>query len=588
MEQDYETLSPSQYKVLSVLPIPTAILSIVGSTAIIYMVARSRRRKEWTPYKRLLFGMSVCDIILSINAATGNFMRPEATSPRVWAFGNEATCTASGFIGQLSLSGILYNGMLSFYFLLAARFGWKNARISRFVEPLMHVICIGFPLVTAAIGVGLGVFSEPVMGLGCQINDYPRGCGEGPGKNGAQCLSITIAWLFVGLPRILNGFAIILNNLVICLYVWRQARPAKPRISKNKSTNSLGNTASDDTSSQFYREHSKSQRLRLNQSKRAHSSCKDDCSIESSESPRIQPEKAKSTRDSFENDRISMNVDVSLNNPSDDKTQRNDRRQAETSVEQDQLRRLQLVRSQAVLFVGSYFICNLWVGLTSFVESISPTDADEYAMAALCYPLLVLYAIFVPLQGITNMLVYMRPKYAKYRAHFPEEPKLWALWITLTGDDSLRLRNRNKEEWVDPYTPQNQAQTREATPIPVNNHEQTHVPPSGNVDNPFIAPMPNRLPSAAVHSQSAWKKDACSALQDNVEYEGDCIVEKSTQWDPMQNARRYFSSLKGSSLEAISELPETFEVVPKDDRWNAGPKCSCQYLHDQKVLWSQL
>jgi hypothetical protein len=66
--QDQEQgLSDIQDKVLALLPIPSAILSIFGSSIIIYVALKTREQKKWTPYTRLLMGLSVCDIIASIS-----------------------------------------------------------------------------------------------------------------------------------------------------------------------------------------------------------------------------------------------------------------------------------------------------------------------------------------------------------------------------------------------------------------------------------------------------------------------------------------------------------------------------------------
>jgi hypothetical protein len=142
-----QQLSDLQENILALVPIPTALLSILGSVTIILMADQSRRSRKWTPYTRLLIGMNVCDIILSIHLSIGNFLRPQVTSHRAWAFGNDATCSASGSLAQFSYSAIIYNGMFSFYFLLAARFGMKNATIAQRVKPIfLHLVSLGFPL----------------------------------------------------------------------------------------------------------------------------------------------------------------------------------------------------------------------------------------------------------------------------------------------------------------------------------------------------------------------------------------------------------------------------------------------------------
>ena len=167
-------LSDVQEMVLAILPIPSAMLSIFGSVCIIFMSLQSREKKTWTPYTRLLMGMSICDVISSMTLAVAAFMRPQENE-RVWTFGSEATCSAIGTLTQFSYSGLFYNSMLSLYFLLSTRFRLKNQTIAKFFEPLMHFLSLGFPIVTAVLGAFMGVYSTTTSELGCWVNDYPRG-----------------------------------------------------------------------------------------------------------------------------------------------------------------------------------------------------------------------------------------------------------------------------------------------------------------------------------------------------------------------------------------------------------------------------
>ena len=161
---DEYQLSSLQDKALLLLPIPSAMLSIIGSSTIIFMIFRIRQQQKLSPYTRLLLGLSVSDIVCSLSVSIGGFMRPQ-DSPRVYALGNDTTCSVSGFFTQVSYGALLYNAMLSFYFLLTARFGWSNKDLSKWLEPLMHVFSIGYPLVTATAGLILDVYSETALGL---------------------------------------------------------------------------------------------------------------------------------------------------------------------------------------------------------------------------------------------------------------------------------------------------------------------------------------------------------------------------------------------------------------------------------------
>jgi hypothetical protein len=67
---------------------------------------------------------------------------------------------------QFSLSGILYNACLSYYFLLVARFGVQERKIAKRYEPVIHLLSAGFPLISASIGAGLGFYHENTFGTG--------------------------------------------------------------------------------------------------------------------------------------------------------------------------------------------------------------------------------------------------------------------------------------------------------------------------------------------------------------------------------------------------------------------------------------
>jgi hypothetical protein len=163
--QSSEGLSDAQEKVLAILPIPSAILSILGSATILYMSLKTRKERKWTTYTRLLIGMSVADIISSVALGAAAFLRPRE-SQQVWTFGNESTCSAIGFLTQFSYSGLFYNAMLSFYFVLSVRFHLKNEYITRTFEPFMHFLSLMYPLVTAIAGGAMGMYATTSFELG--------------------------------------------------------------------------------------------------------------------------------------------------------------------------------------------------------------------------------------------------------------------------------------------------------------------------------------------------------------------------------------------------------------------------------------
>lgn len=223
-----DTLRDGQEIGLYVLTMISATISIVGSSLIAFKVFRNLSRAG--PYDRFLLGLSMCDIEASLTFFFTPFMLPQDTSNRAWASGNEATCTALGFFTQLSYAAFVYNGSLSFYYLLTVRYGVKRQVMAKKYEPWLHFSVIFFFLATATIGAAIGLYNEMYLGPGCWIRDYPKGCYETGG-----CIGHYFGWVFTGLPSLLTLFAVIINNVVIYFHV-KRALSISPNTNSESST----------------------------------------------------------------------------------------------------------------------------------------------------------------------------------------------------------------------------------------------------------------------------------------------------------------------------------------------------------------
>jgi len=136
-----------------------------GSVFIIQSVLRNNHRSKRV-YHRLLLLMSSMDLIFSIKEFMSTWIIPKETG--VWgAKGTTATCTATGFFGQGSgLTSILYNGMLTLFFLLTIRFGWTETRVQR-IEPILHAVPLAIGWATAIAGLPLDLYNP--IGINCWI-----------------------------------------------------------------------------------------------------------------------------------------------------------------------------------------------------------------------------------------------------------------------------------------------------------------------------------------------------------------------------------------------------------------------------------
>lgn len=175
------------------------------------------------------------------------------------------------------------------------------------------------------------------------------------------CTSGLIGWLYLGLALLVSGFSILINNVIIGHYVWKQSAPNR------KVSKLISRTLTSESLSEGF-----------------------DLGGETGK------EKATKTKARVEQKKMTKH----------------------------QLQRLRLVSSQAFLFVASYVLCNAWLGTLGIAEALTQEE-DEPQLMQNWYFVIATNAFFAPLQGFLNMLVYIRPKYLKNRQDFPLETKLW-------------------------------------------------------------------------------------------------------------------------------------------------------------------
>lgn len=194
-----------QQIVLAVMPKVSASLSILGSSYIVYdcIFRGQRHKREQTSYHRLLVGLSICDLLMSIGLFTSTWPMP-ADTPNVWgAVGNVQTCEAVGFIEQAGVAAVMYNASMSTYYLLRIRYGWTPRKIAK-VEPFMHAIPLLFGLATMIASLTLDLFNSGLFD--CWIAPFPQGCEESWRNGGVTTCergdnASLYQWLFDLIPK---------------------------------------------------------------------------------------------------------------------------------------------------------------------------------------------------------------------------------------------------------------------------------------------------------------------------------------------------------------------------------------------------
>ena len=186
----------TQQVVLAILPKISSVLSLFGSAWIaIEVLTETDIPKRKHPYHRLLFAMSVYDILESLWNFTSTWPIPKGTENVFGASGNTATCSAQGFFLTLSVAVPIYNALLSLYYLLVINYNFKDTQLRRWVEPSMHAIAFIWAFGTATSSAAMGLLNN--ANLWCWIAPYPSDCLDSlryPDE--ANCIRGDNAWAY--------------------------------------------------------------------------------------------------------------------------------------------------------------------------------------------------------------------------------------------------------------------------------------------------------------------------------------------------------------------------------------------------------
>jgi len=135
-------------KVTTIIRSTSAIISLISSSTLIWMITRSRAGFT-TSYNRILLGMAISDIFMSLGLANFNFTAPRDDSYFVWnASGNQVTCSVQGFTFFMGMfSGLFYSCSLNLYSLAVVKYNKSDGYIHNKVEPFLHGVPIAFALI---------------------------------------------------------------------------------------------------------------------------------------------------------------------------------------------------------------------------------------------------------------------------------------------------------------------------------------------------------------------------------------------------------------------------------------------------------
>lgn len=180
---NYNYLSRPQFVSAATVAMSSALLSMYGSAAALYLILRNQKLKEL--YHRLIFGLCVSDLLFSASIVV-HFVGLPSDLGLPMAVGSAQTCNALAFFFQYYMASSMYNALLSLYFCAKIVGRQTDRQLSARFEPMVHVIPFGLATVFAVVGVSLGLFH---VGFTLHTCDYwayypPSSVNHDDGNNG--------------------------------------------------------------------------------------------------------------------------------------------------------------------------------------------------------------------------------------------------------------------------------------------------------------------------------------------------------------------------------------------------------------------
>jgi len=216
------------YSTLSSISAP---ISLVGSSAIIYVISKSREKLK-TTLNRLLFSLCIGDIMMSLPILFSKaiFKFEDRLGPNniplysIPVVTNQAACSAQGFF---ILAGVIlspfYNCALCVYYLFVIKFNYSDAKIKKKIEPFLHAVPWTWASISAIYALGSKALN-PNFSV-CWTEPAPLDCTVIEGLDCERGDNAEILrWVLQAGPGIIIFVSICCIMAVLYLTVWKQER----------------------------------------------------------------------------------------------------------------------------------------------------------------------------------------------------------------------------------------------------------------------------------------------------------------------------------------------------------------------------
>ncbi len=367
--------------------VPNASLSLLASGLIAIMAALPKNGGLCTPYRRIIFGLSIADILQSFSLLIGPWFVPPPWG--IGNLGNDTSCRAIGFMLSLGSSAVMmYMPSLCLYYLCKLRFRMTNDEFYIKIERKVHIVIILFNLIVACMALGMDVFhTNSEHRTFCLYASTPTGCRFDSDIIGdcdeviMKRVTFFIIFMLMLLP-VISLSVIIVTMTMVVQHVWAISAL---NLHGGRSFTSLRNR--------------QKKRARRNEEGENISTSSNNADVNVNRNQQSQPPPAQ--------------VEVVTFTPRENLMCISDLYRRETAT-------------QLCCYVGAFIFAYLPIGISVFVAVF-----DKYLLL-LGYISIFLY----PLGGLLNIIVYTRPYVTKLRRQHPSCSRIRAFWLVLKSGGS--------------------------------------------------------------------------------------------------------------------------------------------------------
>ena len=401
----------------------SASVSAVASASIV--LGSLRAGGLTSPYSRIIFGLSMSDILQSLALVTGPFAVPSSTPTSVaqWAIGNNASCQTNGFLFNLGSMGTpLYMFGICLYTVLKIKKNMTDERFEQSIERPMHLLIVLSSFVPPFVGIIKTSIHSNVFGSVCTYAAFPTGCRQRPDIFGECDPAISKSTTILVQVAVIFTPIICLCGIIFCMFVicWHNRGEIKMfnpfhRKSRNKH---------DDSASAIAISHQKlsSQISNRKEPSGVGTSVVEEC-ITNSKGQVLGDVTLSSKRlynsDSLENVERGDAKEDSIGSGELD-------RRSGPSVKQDSKGKIIAIRReiiiQACCFIAAFSVTFCLYMCLNFALLLGHTPPMI---------LVQISATLYPLGGLFNVIAYLRPKAACIRIEDPEVSWFQAFWVVI-------------------------------------------------------------------------------------------------------------------------------------------------------------